>query len=184
MSTAQTLLGVLRVILLFGGIPMGVAALVLVLMHLSERDNADELRTDGRSLGNVGAAFCGIAVGVSLWLLWFSWGDPSGYATWAIVGAVVTALAAVIGIGAVTRWRQTGPFVVVLGGLFGFSSTFAVDASFYDTTGLWGVGYLMVVFIAGFILAIIATVVALVRSRPSPNRRSTGDTGSAGGVDS
>ncbi len=49
MSTAQTLLGVLEVILLFGGIPMGVSALVLVFMHLSERDNADELRTDSRS---------------------------------------------------------------------------------------------------------------------------------------
>ncbi|MEJ6549078.1 hypothetical protein PQI66_05930 [Corynebacterium sp. USCH3] len=165
MSTVDTLLGVLRVVLLFGGIPMGVPALVLVFMHLSERENADELRTDGRALGNVGAAVSGVAVGVSLWLLWFSWGNPAGYATWAIVGAVVTALTAVVGIGAVTRWRQTGPFVVALGGLFGFSSAYAVDASFYDTTGLWGVGYLMIVFIAGFILAAIATGIVLVRSR-------------------
>ncbi|WP_420100225.1 hypothetical protein [Corynebacterium sp.] len=165
MSTVDTLLGVLRVVLLFGGIPMGVPALVLVFMHLSERENADELRTDGRALGNVGAAVSGVAVGVSLWLLWFSWGNPAGYATWAIVGAVVTALTAVVGIGAVTRWRQTGPFVVALGGLFGFSSTYAVDASFYDTTGLWGVGYLMIVFIAGFILAAIATGIVLVRGR-------------------
>lgn len=184
MSTAQTLLGVLRVILLFGGVPMGVAAIVLVLMYLSERDNDEGLRTDSRSLGNAGAALCGIAVGVSLWLLWFSWGSPSGYATWAIVGAVITAVTAVIGIGAVTRWRRTGPFVVALGGLFGFSSAFAVDAGFYDTTGLWGVGYLMIVFIAGFILAVIATVVVLIRGRPSRNRRSTGDTGRTGSVGS
>ncbi|WP_186314558.1 hypothetical protein [Corynebacterium glyciniphilum] len=184
MSTAQTLLGVLRVILLFGGIPMGAAALVLGFMHLSERDNADELRPDSGALGNVGAALCGIAVGISLWLLWFSWGSPSGYATWAIVGAVITALIAVVGIGATSRWRQTGPFVVALGGLFGFSSAFAVDAGFYDTTGLWGVGYLMIVFIAGFILAVVATAVVLVRSRSSRHRRSTGNTGSAEGVES
>ncbi|MGP5928864.1 hypothetical protein [Corynebacterium glyciniphilum] len=180
MSTAQTLLGVLEVILLFGGIPMGVSALVLVFMHLSERDNADELRTDSRSLGNLGAAVCGIAVGVSLWLLWFSWGDPAGYASWAIVGAVVTALTAVIGIGTVTRWRQTGPFVVSLGGLFGFSSAFAVDASFYDITGLWGVGYLMIIFIAGFILAAIATGVVLARGRGTRGYRDTGGSGSVG----
>jgi hypothetical protein len=171
MITSETLLGILAVIVMFGGIPMGVSAAVLGYMHLTERDNRAEFQTRGSALGNTGAAVCGTVVGVSLWLLWFSWGDPAGYATWAIVGAVLTALTAVTGIGAVTRWRETGSFVVSLGGVFGFSSAYALDAGFYDTTGLWGVGYIMIVVIAGFILAVIATCIVLARTR---NRETLG----------
>lgn len=49
--------------------------------------------------------------------------------------------------------------------LFGFSSSFAVSAGFYDSTGLWGVGYIMLIFGAGFVLALTAMGVVLVRSR-------------------
>ncbi|MEY8567353.1 hypothetical protein AALF15_12380 [Corynebacteriaceae bacterium 7-707] len=165
MDAVETLQGIVTVIALFGGIPMGVSAVVLGYMHRTERDDRNVFYAGDGSLGNTGAAVCGAATGVALWLLWFSWGDPAGYATWAVVGAVLTALAAVTGIGAVTRWRKTGPFVVSLGGLFGFSSAYAVDAGFYDSTGLWGVGYIMIVVIAGFILAVIATCIVLVKTR-------------------
>lgn len=100
-----------------------------------------------------------------LWLAWFSWGDPSGYATWAIVAAVISALTFIIGLGLLTRWKRTGPFVVAFGGLFGFSTSFAVDANGYDTTGMWGVGYLILVFCASIALVLIGAGVSIVRTR-------------------
>lgn len=175
MSTSATLVGILTVIVMFGGIPMGVATVVLTYMHLTERDDRAAFQVRGPALGNTGAAACGTAVGAALWLLWFSWGDAAGYATWAIVGAVLTALAAVTGFGAVTRWRKTGPFVVSLGGLFGFSSAYALDAGFHDSTGLWGVGYIIIVVIAGFVLAVIATCIVLARTRGTAQSVKKGD---------
>ena len=177
MSTLDTLRGIGTVILIFGGVPMIIAVIALVTVHSSEKERNEIQRTYGeelgtslyrderRRMGNIAAAVSGVAVGVLLWLAWFSWGDPSGYATWAIVAAVISSLAAVIGLGFFTMWKRTGPFFVALGGLFGFSSAYAVDAGFYDTTGLWGVGYLILLVCAGLPLAIIAGAVSYVRTR-------------------
>ncbi|MGO1384740.1 MAG: hypothetical protein ACTH2K_07240 [Candidatus Corynebacterium faecigallinarum] len=167
MSDLDTLLGVGRVILMYGAAPLLIVAAVLVVFHRDEMDNAASNLDDGRRMGNVAATASGLGVGVLLWLAWFSWNDPIGALTWPIVAAVISALVAVIGLGLLTRWKRTGPLFVALGGLFGFSSSFAVDAGFYDDTGMWGVGYLILLVCAGLALAVIASGVVLLRTRTS-----------------
>lgn len=167
MSDFEILLGVGRVILMFGTAPMLIVAAVLVVSHQDEKDNAAAYLDDCRRLGNVAAAASGLGVGVLLRLAWFSWNHPIGTLTWPVVAAVISALVAVIGLGLLTRWKRTGPLFVALGGLFGFSSSFAVDAGFYDDTGMWGVGYLILLICAGLALAVIASGVVLLRTRMS-----------------
>ncbi len=146
---------------------MLIVAVVLLDFHRDEKDNVASCLDDGRKMGNVAATAADLGVGVLLWLACFSWNDPIGALTWPIVAAVISALVAMIGLGLLTRWKRTGPLFVALGGLFGFSSSFAVDAGFYDDTGLWGVGYLILLFCAGLSLAAVASGVVLLRTRTS-----------------
>lgn len=83
---------------------------------------------------------------------------------------MITGLVAVIALGLLTRWWRTGPLAVALGGLFGFSTAWALDAGPDDSTGLWGLGYLMLLIGGGTVLAAVAAGVIAVRERSLPQR--------------
>lgn len=78
----------------------------------------------------------------------------------------------IVSFGLMARWRRSGPLTVGMGGLLGFSTAFAVEAGFYDNTGLWGVGYLILITGTGCGLFLISLCVALARTpqqgRPRP----------------
>lgn len=170
--------GVLTVLFgaaVLGGAPFALAALALVLLHRSEVEDPARFTDPHRRTGNTVTAFVGIVVGVLLWAVWISWGDFE-YPTWAIVGCLITSVIAVIALGFLSRWRWTGPFVGALGGLFGFSTACGIQMAAYDDTGLWGVGYMMIVIGGGFILTLLAGGVMLVRMPKMPRTAPMGPT--------
>ncbi|MDN5683510.1 hypothetical protein [Corynebacterium glyciniphilum] len=164
MSTAQTLLGVLRVILLFGGPVLVLCALLIGAVHLVEKQRSSPAPDPRARMGNPRAAITGIAAGVALWLVWFSWGPGGNIDIVMGIGAVVSAFGVLVWLSIRTRWRWTGPFTVALGGLAGFTTVFAVAGGYTDSTGLWAVGYLMTTIGGVIVLALIAGGIVVVRS--------------------
>lgn len=169
----SVLLSILFAAAVLGGVPFIAAALVLVLFHRSEVAEPARFIDPHRKVGNTVTALAGIVVGVLLWAVWISWGNFE-YPTWAILGCVVTSVIAVIGLGYLSRWRWTGPFVGALGGLFGFSTACGIQMGNSDDTGLWGVGYMMIVVGGGVVLALLATGVMLVRVPKMPRTTTMG----------
>ena len=172
MDTASVL-SILFAIAVLGGVPFLLAALALVVFHRSEAAEPSRFIDLHRKFGNTVTALASIIVGILLWAAWISWGDFE-YPTWAIVGCVITSVIAVIGLAFISRWRRTGPFVGALSGLFGFSTVCGIQMAHSDDTGLWGVGYMMIVIGGGVVLALLATGVMLVRMPKMPRTPSTG----------
>ena len=161
MDTLSTLTGIATTVVLLGGPVLGVSAALLIAFHRQERSHrADHYRAE-RTRGNTTALIGSFVGGVLLWLAWFSW-SPANPATWAVVAAVVCSLVLAVGGGWATRW-SSGPFVVGLGGLAGFSTAYAVDSGFYDDTGMWGVGYLMLLVLGWLVLAGLEWAVSALR---------------------
>lgn len=169
----STLLGTLLVLLIFGGVPLGLAAVALAVVHRNEVEDPARFRDPARRTGNTATALGGVVAGVLLWAVWISWGNFE-YPTWAIVGCVLTSLVVVTGLGFLSRWRWTGPFVGALGGLAGFSTVCGIQMGGDDTTGLWGVGYLILVVCGGFVLTLVALVIMLVRMPRLPRTPTMG----------
>ncbi|AEK36138.1 hypothetical protein ACTXK0_13085 [Corynebacterium variabile] len=169
----SSLLTILFGAAVLAGVPFTLGTLVLVLLHRSEVADPTRFLDPHRKTGNTVTALAGIVVGVLLWAVWISWGNFE-YPTWAIVGCVITSVIAVIGLGFISRWRWTGPFVGALGGLFGFSTVCSIQMAQNDDTGLWGVGYMMIVIGGGVVLALLATGVMLVRMPKMPRTPSMG----------
>lgn len=170
MDTTDILIGTATVVLIFGGVPMGLAAFFTLVFHRIEIRDPDRFRDPARTPGNTVTAVAAVVAGVLLWAVWISWGNFA-YPIWAVVGCVLASLAAVVGLGFLSRWRWSGPFVAALGGLLGFSTPCALQMGFSDDTGLWGVGYLILVVCAGVVLTLVATVVMAVRLRSRPRSR-------------
>jgi hypothetical protein len=171
----DVLLGIATVVLIFGGIPMIAVTVGIVFIHLRELQEPSRTADPARRTGNTATAVVGVLAGVLLWAAWISWGDFE-YPTWAIVGCVITSVMVVVALGFLAHWRWSGPFTAALAGLFGFSTACAVQMGESDDTGLWGVGYMMIVIFGGVVLAALALGVMLVRThgaaRPTASSRS------------
>ncbi len=172
MDTASVL-SILPVIAVLGGVPFILAILALVVFYRSEAAEPSRFIDPHRKFGNTVTALAGIVVGVLLWAAWTSWGNFE-YPTWAIVGCVVTSVIAVLALGFISRWRWTGPFVGARGGLFGFSTACGIQMAHSDDTGLWGVGYMTIVIGGGVVLALLASGVMLVRMPRMPRTPTMG----------
>ena len=169
MDILDDLVSIAFPVLIFGGIPMGLIGAVIILLH---RSTAEDYRTS-RPLGDTAAFLLATVAGVLTWVAWLSWGNHWNYDPWQVVGCVITGLVLVIGLGFLTRWWRSGPLAVALGGMLGFSTTWALDSGPSDSTGLWGVGYMMIVIGGGAALGILAAVVIAVRSRGDQPRSAT-----------
>lgn len=180
MTVAEALPGLLVVMALFGGIPFVTAIIVVYLVHSAERRSSAVVAR--RGLGSWALAVLAILAGVGLWFAWLSWGSyyarPCGhvegpYRPWQVIGCALSVGAAVAALGWSARWRRSGPIVVATGVLAGFSTTWAVDAVRSDGTGLWGVGYLLLVVgggaaLGGVALAVIGVRAALAKKSTRP----------------
>lgn len=164
MGSADTFLRTGQTMLLWGGPLLAFCVLLLAAVHLAERRRAT-LPVDPRArIGNTAAAVAGLAAGLLVWALWFSWGFPGGSGTVLSVGATVTSYFALVWLGVRTRWPWTGPFVVALGGLTGFSTAFGLADGSSDVTGLWLIGYVLVTAGGAVVLALISAGIVVVRS--------------------
>ena len=169
MGTTTILLNLLTSIAVFGILPLCVAALFLRARHRAELANPDRYHDPAGRTGDIVTGTLGVAVGIGLWLVWFSWGDPAHYASWSVTGCAITAFLAILLLGFAARWRYTGPFCGAYGGLFAFSASYAVDTAFYDESGLWGVGYFSIVLGGGVLVSLIALGIMLIRTPKLPH---------------
>jgi hypothetical protein len=150
--------------LVWGGPSLVLGALLLVAVHLVERRRAP-LPPDGQAMmGNALATGSGLLAGVLSWVAWFSWSGPGGRGTALTVAAVASTFGVLVWLSVRTRWPWTGPFVVSLAGLAGFSTSYAVAGDAIDGTGLWAVGYLMVTVGGMIVLALVSAGIVVVRS--------------------
>lgn len=164
---ADALLGIVTVVLMGGGLPMIAALVGIIVIHRQELKAPARAGDPARRTGNTATAVAGVLAGVLLWAVWISWGRFE-YPTWAIVGCVITSVLVVVALGLLAHWRWSGPFTAALGGLFGFSTACAVQMGLDDYEGgdgLWGVGYMMIVYLGGLVLTFLALGVLLVRTR-------------------
>ncbi|AEK36137.1 hypothetical protein ACTXK0_13080 [Corynebacterium variabile] len=173
--------------LIVGGIPMALVGAVIIRIHrrdaradcepqtLSEmqhrRSDDDRTVTEFRTsapLGDTAAFLLATLAGILTWIGWLGWGNHKNYHPGQVIGCVITGLAAVVLLGLLTRWWRTGPLAVALGGLLGFSTAWALDSGPSDSTGLWGVGYMMIIAGGGTVLLAVAAVVIGIRSLARP----------------
>lgn len=164
MTTVEKLVAIGRAMLSFGGPVLVACALLLFTVHLIEKQKSCPSPDPKARMGNTRAGITASVVGVLLWLIWFSWGPPMNLEVVMAAGAVVSAFGALVWLSIRTRWRWTGPFTVALGGLFGFTTAFAVTAGYTNITGLWAVGYLMTTIGGVVVLSLIAAGIMVVRS--------------------
>lgn len=164
MTTVEKLLSIGHAMLLFGGPVLVLCALLILAVHLVEKQKTSPAPDPRARMGNARAAITGIAAGVALWLVWFSWGPGGNIDIVMGIGAVVSAFGTLVWLSIRTRWRWTGPFTVALGGLAGFTTALAVADGYTDITGLWAVGYLMTTIGGVIVLALIVGGIVVVRS--------------------
>ena len=164
MTTVEKLLSIGHAMLLFGGPVLVLCALLILAVHLVEKQKSSPAPDPRARMGNARAAITGIAAGVVLWLVWFSWGPGGNIDIVMGIGAVVSAFGALVWLSIRTMWRWTGPFTVALGGLAGFTTALAVADGYTDITGLWAVGYLMTTIGGVIVLALISGGIVVVRS--------------------
>ena len=148
---------------------MLITGAIIIGPHHSDRETPEEYRTP-RPLGDTAAFLLGIIGGVITWAVWLTRGDQANYAPAQIVGLAVTGVALIVGLSLLCRWWKTGPLSVGLGGFLGFTTSWAVQAGFYDSTGLWGVGYLMMVVGGGVAIAVLCAVIIALRCRAAEKR--------------
>jgi hypothetical protein len=163
-TAMEELLDTGRVMLMCGAPLLVLSALLLVAVHCVERRRATVPPDPRATMGNNLAAGSGLGAGVLVWVVWFSWGGPGGAGAAVAVGAVVSAFCVLVWLGVRTRWPWTGPFVVALGGLSGFSTAYAVASDASDVTGLWAIGYLMITVGGVIVLALVTAGIVVVRS--------------------
>lgn len=97
-----------------------------------------------------------VSAGVVAWAAFLSYGNPSSYATWQVVGSAVLVLVGTILVRVVARGRHA--WATIVGVTAGFAGPWGAAAGRNDDTGLFLVG--LVLLVLGLLAA--TTLITLV----------------------
>ncbi|MBZ8176350.1 hypothetical protein GP475_10060 [Corynebacterium poyangense] len=129
--------------------------------------NPANAKPSGLKLWQVG--LLGWLGGAITWLAWLTWSPAPGsifrtnpanqpYDTNQVVCCALTLVIVALAVGQSARYRVAGPFVAAAATLWGFHLLWSLDASSTDSTGLWGVGAVLLATGSGLALYAVAWV--------------------------
>lgn len=160
MNLSELVFNPLLAIGLFGTLPGLIGLVVIGCVAWAER------RRGFRGLGRMTwweTVLGGFLAGVVVWLAWLSWSvRPGTYVEWQVIACVTTVIVVAGVLAWFTRRPFSGPMLTCWAVTAGFSTAWVVPAS-QDETGLFGVGYLMLVVGGGALMLLLGVIIAFAR---------------------